>query len=317
MAQNDVVKTYGLTKKFGQKAKSIIAVDNLNLEIHEGEVFGFLGPNASGKTTTIGMLLGLINPTSGSIELFGEDMTGNPAPLLRRIGIVMDKPAFFPYMSGKKNLKYFSMSIGDIDDKRIDELIEMVELKNRANDKVREYSMGMKQRLAVALALLNDPELIILDEPTNGLDPSGIIEFRELIRSLNKQGKTVFLSSHLLHEVEQVCTHVSLIDKGRVLASGSVKDLLGNHKSIRLTVSDVERAVVMLQNTDWEKSVKKEGNSIIVESPENKTADINELLTGNGIHVLEMQKCASSLEDFFLKTISEKEIANSREEENV
>jgi len=317
MAENDVVKTCGLTKNFGRKGKCITAVDNLNLEIHDGEVFGFLGPNGSGKTTTIGMLLGLINPTSGSIELFGQDTAGNSAQLLKRVGVIMDKPAFFPYMSGKDNLKYFAMSVDDIDDKRIDELIEIVELKDRANDKVREYSMGMKQRLAVTLALLNDPELIILDEPTNGLDPSGIIEFRALIRSLNKQGKTIFLSSHLLHEVEQVCTHVSLIDKGRVLASGPVKDLLGNHKSIRLTVSEVEKAVVMLQNTDWIKSVKKEGDSIIAEAPENKTADINELLTGNGIHVLEMQKCASSLEDFFLKTIGEKESANSREEENV
>ncbi len=317
MSENDVVKTCGLTKIFGRKGKGITAVDNLNLEIYDGEVFGFLGPNGSGKTTTIGILLGLINPSWGSIELFGQEMAGNSAPLLRRVGVVMDRPAFFPYLSGKNNLKYFAMSIGDLDNKRIDDLMEMVELKNRANDKVREYSMGMKQRLAVALALLNDPELIILDEPTNGLDPSGIIEFRELIRTMNRQGKTIFLSSHLLHEVEQVCTHVALIDKGRILASGSVKELLGNRKSIRLMVSDVEKAVVILQNNDWVKSVKKEGDSIIVEAPENKTADINELLTGNGIHVFEMQKCENSLEDFFLKTIGEKEIANNMEEEDV
>jgi ABC-2 type transport system ATP-binding protein len=317
MSENDVVKTCGLTKIFGRKGKGITAVDNLNLEIYDGEVFGFLGPNGSGKTTTIGILLGLINPSWGSIELFGQEMAGNSAPLLRRVGVVMDRPAFFPYLSGKNNLKYFAMSIGDLDNKRIDDLMEMVELKNRANDKVREYSMGMKQRLAVALALLNDPELIILDEPTNGLDPSGIIEFRELIRTMNRQGKTIFLSSHLLHEVEQVCTHVALIDKGRILASGSVKELLGNRKSIRLMVSDVEKAVVILQNNDWVKSVKKEGDSIIVEAPENKTAAINELLTGNGIHVFEMQKCENSLEDFFLKTIGEKEIANNMEEEDV
>ncbi|MFA5761493.1 MAG: ABC transporter ATP-binding protein, partial [Dehalococcoidales bacterium] len=165
MAEEKILVTRGLTKRFGNNKKSITAVDNLNLEIHDGEVFGFLGPNGSGKTTTIGMLLGLINPSLGSIELFGKDMTDNPARLLRRVGVVMDKPAFFPYMSGRENLKYFAMSVGDIDDKRIDELIEIVELKDRANNKVREYSMGMKQRLAVALALLNDPELIILDEP--------------------------------------------------------------------------------------------------------------------------------------------------------
>jgi ABC-2 type transport system ATP-binding protein len=200
MAENDVVKTCGLTKNFGRKGKCITAVDNLNLEIHDGEVFGFLGPNGSGKTTTIGMLLNLINPSSGSIDLFGQEMAGNLAALLKRVGVVMDKPAFFPYMSGKENLKYFAMSVGDIDGKRIDELIEMVDLKDRANDKVRKYSMGMKQRLAVALALLNNPDLIILDEPTNGLDPSGIIEFRELIRTMSRQGKTIFLSSHLLHE---------------------------------------------------------------------------------------------------------------------
>jgi ABC-2 type transport system ATP-binding protein len=193
----------------------------------------------------------------------------------------------------------------------------MVNLKDRAHDKVREYSMGMKQRLAVALALLNNPELIILDEPTNGLDPSGIIEFRELIRTLNKQGKTIFLSSHLLHEVEQVCTHVSLIDKGKVLASGSVKELLGSHKSIRFTISDTESAVAILQNIDWVKSVKKEGDSVIVEASENKTADINELLTGHKIQVFEIQKRESSLESFFLKAIGDRGIANSKEGEDV
>ncbi len=303
MAEENILVTRGLTKRFGNNKKSIIAVDNLDLEVHRGEVFGFLGPNGSGKTTTIGMLLGLIWPTSGTIEFFGDEKS-KPAKLLRRVGVVMDTPSFFPYLSGLNNLRYFAIITNCANRGDIDKAIEMVGLNERAKDKVRTYSMGMKQRLSVALALMHDPELVILDEPTNGLDPSGIIEFRETIRRLRGNGKTVFLSSHLLSEVEKVCSHVALIDKGRILARGSVEELLGRTKAIWLKVSDADGAVCLLERIEWIKSVKKKETGLVVAEAEEKRAyEINELLIANGIHVHETKISEGSLEDFFLATI--------------
>jgi ABC-2 type transport system ATP-binding protein len=303
MTEENILVTRGLTKRFGNNKKSITAVDNLDLEVHRGEVFGFLGPNGSGKTTTIGMLLGLIWPTSGSIEFFGDNKS-KPAKLLRRVGVVMDTPSFFPYLSGLNNLRYFAMITNCAGRGDIDRVIEMVGLKERAKDKVRTYSMGMKQRLSLALALMHDPELVILDEPTNGLDPAGIIEFREMIRGLQRNGKTVFLSSHLLSEVEKVCSHVALINRGRILARGSVEDLLGKTKAIWLKVSDADGAVCLLEGIEWIKSVKKKETGLIVaEAEEERAFEINELLISNGIHVNETKISEGSLEDFFLATI--------------
>ena len=303
MTEENILVTRGLTKRFGNKKKSITAVDNLDLEVHRGEVFGFLGPNGSGKTTTIGMLLGLIWPTSGCIEFFGDGKS-KPAKLLRRVGVVMDTPSFFPYLSGLNNLRYFAIITNCANRGDIDKAIEMAGLSERAKDKVRTYSMGMKQRLSVALALMHDPELVILDEPTNGLDPAGIIEFREMIRGLQRNGKTVFLSSHLLSEVEKVCSHVALINRGRILARGPVDDLLGKTKAIWLKVSDADGAVCLLESVEWIKSVKKkETGLIVVEAEEQRAYEINELLISNGIHINETKISEGSLEDFFLATI--------------
>lgn len=261
----------------------------MNLEIRQGEVFGFLGPNASGKTTTIGMLLGLIRPTSGSIELFGQDIQNNLPSLLRRVGAVLENSPFYPYLSGRDNLEVFARTIGGVNPGRIGEALETVGLKTRAKSKMRTYSLGMKQRLAIALALLNDPDLIILDEPTNGLDPSGIIEIRELIRSLGSQGKTIFLSSHLLHEVEQVCNHVAILNKGRVIAQGPVSELLHRGKRLQLRVSDTELAVSLLMDVEWIKTIEIEGDLIFIEAPEEKAADVNEILVKKGIRISEMR----------------------------
>jgi ABC-2 type transport system ATP-binding protein len=304
MTEENILVTRGLTKRFGNNKKSITAVDNLDLEVHRGEVFGFLGPNGSGKTTTIGMLLGLIWPTSGSIEFFGDEKS-KPAKLLRKVGVVMDTPSFFPYLSGLNNLRYFAIITNCAGRGDIDKAIEMVGLNERAKDKVRTYSMGMKQRLSVALALMHDPELVILDEPTNGLDPAGIIEFRETIRRLHGNGKTVFLSSHLLSEVEKVCSHVALINRGRILATGSVEELLGMTKAIWLKVSDADGAVRLLESVEWIKSVKKKETGLVVaEAEEERAYEINELLISNGIHVNETKISEGSLEDFFLATIN-------------
>lgn len=303
MAEENVIVTRGLTKRFGNKKKSIIAVDNLDLEVHRGEVFGFLGPNGSGKTTTIGMLLGLIWPTSGSIEFFGDGKS-KPAKLLRKVGVVMDSPSFFSHLSGLNNLWYFAIITNCASRGDIDKAIEMVGLNERGKDKVRTYSMGMKQRLAVALSLMHDPELVIMDEPTNGLDPAGIIEFRETIRGLRENGKTVFISSHLLSEVEKVCSHVALINRGRILAKGSVGELLGKMKAIWFKVSDADGAICLLEGVEWIKSVKKKETGLVVaEAEEERAYEINKLLISNGIHVNEMKISEGSLEDFFLATI--------------
>lgn len=246
MAETEIIKTHGLTKRFGSASSGIIAVDDLNIEVHRGEIFGFLGPNASGKTTTIGMLLGLIAPTSGTIELFGEDTRHNLPKLLKRTSAILESSAFYPHLSGYDNLVIFARTIGGIEKCRIDEVLETVGLKKRATSKVRTYSLGMRQRLSVATALLNNPELIIMDEPANGLDPSGIIEFRELTKSLGEQGKTVFISSHLLHEIEQTCDHVAIINRGKFLAQGSVNELLHKGKMLRMRVPDPRRHLTCL-----------------------------------------------------------------------
>jgi ABC-2 type transport system ATP-binding protein len=200
-----VIRTHDLTKRF----KKITAVDEVNFEVHQGEVFGFLGPNGAGKTTTIAMLLGLVIPTTGSAEVLGHDIRRDLSVALRRVGAIVETPAFYPYMSGIDNLRVFARIDGGDTEKQIPSILKQVGLEGRGKDKVGTYSQGMRQRLGLGAALLGDPELFILDEPTNGLDPAGMQEMRVLIRRLSdEEGKTIFLSSHLLHEVEQVCDRV-------------------------------------------------------------------------------------------------------------
>ena len=300
MAENEMIKTQELTKCYGSESARIIAVDRLNINVHKGEIFGFLGSNGSGKTTVINMLLGLTKPTSGSIELFGYKANKNLPNILKKVGFVFDSPSLFKHLSGRNNLRYFVMKMGGhINAGRIDELIEMMGLKGRGGEKVKGYSLGMKQRLAMAVALLNDPELVILDESANGLDPAGIIDFRRLIKSLHKQGKTILLSSHLLHEAEQVCTHVALMDKGRLISSGPLGNFLGNKVMTELAVSHADAAIAALRGLNWIKSVRKKGNLVKVETLDDNSSEINRVLTENGIAVKEIKTRRSSLEDFY------------------
>ena len=306
MSNEVIIKTNGLTKRFGSPSKGILAVDNLSIEVRRGSIFGFLGPNASGKTTTIGMLLGLVRPTSGSIELFGQDTKHDLPSLLQRTSTVLENSPFYPYLSGRNNLEVFARTIGGIKRERIDEVLVTVGLKKRAKNKAKTYSLGMKQRLSIAVALLSDPELLILDEPTNGLDPEGIIEIRELIRSLGEEGKTIFLSSHLLHEVEQVCNHVAILNKGKVITQGSVKELLRRGRTLQMRVSDADKAVSLLMDIEWIKTIETDEDKVLfIEAPEDKYPDINELLVKKGIRVSEMKASEESLEDLFLDVIDE------------
>ena len=215
-----VIETSGLTKRYG----SIVAVDGVSLRVPRGQVFGLLGPNGAGKTTTIGMLLGLAKPTAGSVRLFGVGAEGNSNELLRRVGAIVESPAFYPYLSGRNNLRFFQGISGRGQPDEIDRLLETVGLSERAESKFRTYSLGMKQRLGLAYALLGDPDLLILDEPTNGMDPAGMVEVRELIRGLGNDGHTILLSSHLLNEVEQMCDSVAILSRGKLIVQGSVKE---------------------------------------------------------------------------------------------
>ena len=298
-SKNDelIVRTEKLTKKFG----NLVAVNDLNLEIHRGEIFGFLGPNGSGKTTTIGMLLGLIRPSAGRVEIFGQDISKNPDAILPRIGVVMERPGLYPYLSGRDNLSVLARITGGVDHGRIEEVLDLVGLAARAKDKFQIYSQGMKQRLSLAAALLNDPEFIILDEPTNGLDPAGLKEVRELIKSLGKRGKTIFLSSHLLHEVEQVCDHLAVVKQGKVMAQGEASQLLRRGGALELKVTDVEKAVAILKSVEWISSVTREDDTIQVDVPLERTAEISALLARNNVFISEMKAKESTLEKFFLE----------------
>lgn len=230
-----VLTTHALTKQFG----SLRAVDGLDMAVCKGDIFGFLGPNGAGKTTVIRLVLGLIHPTSGHAEVCGHRVPGELQGALRHVGGFVDDPTFYPLMSARRNLRLLGSMTGPVGEERIDEVLEIVALRDRADDRVGGFSHGMKQRLGIAQALLHSPELIVLDEPTSGLDPRGMKDVRELIRELGAAGTTVFLSSHLLHEVEQVCTRAVIIDKGRIVADGTADSLesrLAYHHAVAVRV---------------------------------------------------------------------------------
>ena len=232
------IRTVGLTRVFGRHK----AVDSVNLEIKTGEVFGFLGPNGAGKTTTINMILGLIRPTAGRVEILGQKAEWACPALRRHVGSLLDGMRFYPYLSGRDNLRLFAAALGSVAPRRIDEVLELVGLAARATDRVRGYSHGMLRRLGLALALLRDPVVLVLDEPANGLDPAGIKEMRDLMKALAAQGKAVFLSSHLLHEVELICDKVAILRRGVVLAQGRVDELLCAAPALEIAVDRPDEA---------------------------------------------------------------------------
>ena len=288
-----VVRTKQLTKRYGP---NILAVDRLDLEVRHGEVFGFLGPNGAGKTTTLRMLLGLIRPTSGTATV-AEHAPGDPEGL-GRIGSLVESPAFYPYLSGRQNLKVVADYAG-VPHTRIDAALEQVELLARARDRFATYSMGMKQRLAVAAALIKEPELMILDEPTNGLDPQGVVEMRSLIRRLGSGERTVLLSSHLLNEVEQTCDRVAIIHHGRLIREGTVDEVRGEAGLvIRANPQDGARRTLerMLAGT----AISSVDGTLRVNVASERAADINAALVGSGIRVSELRPAERTLEEVFL-----------------
>ena len=292
-----VLRTIGLTKRFGE----LEAVKNLNLEVHRGEVFGLLGPNGAGKSTTIGMILGLIAPTEGSIEAFGLKLEANRWAILRRVGAVVESPAFYPYLSGWDNLEVIARARGGIPRSKIEEILERVNLEDRAKDRYGHYSLGMKQRLGIASTLLGDPELILLDEPTAGLDPAGTKEVRELFPKLAHEGCTVFLCSHLLHEVEQTCQRVAIIKEGVMLTCAPVEELLQQEQVLQIRVDDPAAAADVLSALPWISSVKREGDYLIVDAPKDRASQLSAALAEHKIFPSELFSPSVSLEDIFLK----------------
>ncbi len=295
-----VIEANELTKRYGtRRGKSVLAVDRISFAVEQGQVFGFLGPNGSGKTTTIGMLVGIINPTGGSFRLFGASGPRDLVAARARVGATLETPNFYPYLSGRDNLR-IAATIKGVGRPRIEECLELVGLADRARHRFKTYSLGMKQRLALAATMLNDPELIVLDEPANGLDPQGMKEIREIIRILASRGKTIFLSSHLLWEVERTCTHVSIVRKGRIVATGTVAEVVSGATAAFLKAEDLDALAAALEEYPGASAVRRSDGGVIATLESDDLASVNRYLAGLGIHVSHLAPHRQSLEDAFM-----------------
>jgi ABC-2 type transport system ATP-binding protein len=307
MNENVAIRTDNLGKNFGRASRTIQAVKDLNLEVRAGQVYGFLGPNGAGKTTTIRLLLGLIRPSQGEVRLYDRPVTRQHR-VLGRVGAIVERAAFYEYLSGKKNLEVLARTGGSYDALRIEALLEQVGLAGRAGQRVGGYSTGMKQRLGLAAALLHDPDLLILDEPTNGLDPAGIQEIRLFLRDLvDRQGKTVFLSSHLLGEVEQVCDRVAIIHQGELVGEGEVAGLLAGQSLLRVEAAPLDSAAEVLRQT-W--SISMDGQRLAVDAHPQEAPRIVRRLVGQGIDVYQVTSQRQSLESYFLR-VTQEEVTNA------
>ena len=291
-----VLTTHALSKMYGSRQ----AVKDLNLDVRGAEVFGFLGPNGAGKTTTIRMALGLIRPTEGRVEILGSDVLTDGARVLPRVGAIVETPALYGYLSGRNNLKAFAHMLGGLPDSRLDEVLDLVGLAARQKDKVRSYSTGMKGRLALAVALLNDPELLILDEPANGLDPAGIVEMRDLLRGLAASGKTVFISSHVLAEVQQICDRVAIINLGELVRVAPVAELVAGEGEFVLTLDDPALALELVRRHGWGRTARIEDGALVARSPSGRGRDLVHFLAQAGVWADSVEGRQHSLEEIFL-----------------
>jgi len=292
-----IVQTENLSKSFGKEQ----AVSNINLKIRKGEIYGFLGPNGAGKTTTIRMLLGLMKPSSGTIKIFQKDVTKDRINILAKVGSLVENPSYYPHLTAYENLEALRKILG-VPKSRIDEVLAIVRLKDAANKKVKGFSLGMKQRLGIAASLLHNPELLILDEPTNGLDPSGIIEIRNLIKRLPAEyGMTIIISSHLLSEIDQMATQVGIVSKGKMIFQDSIEAMRKSAQpKVFIKVSDAEKGWRSLV-AHGIKAEHKDGLISLDECSDEKVAHIVQILVQEGILVYRVEEEKRSLEDIFLQ----------------
>jgi ABC-type multidrug transport system ATPase subunit len=296
-----ILKVENISKHFG----NLKAVDELSFEVAAGEVFGFLGQNGSGKSTTIRMLLSLIHPTSGTIELFGKSLQKERNQILEQVGAIIERPDLYPYLSAYEHLQLFAkVRKQRINANAIEDTLHKVGLLNRAKDKVQTFSLGMKQRLGIAIALVHNPQLIILDEPTNGLDPQGIADIRKLIQDLAKEGKTILVSSHLLAEIEQVATQILIIHKGKKVVAGSTQALLDPQmKIVQLKTLDDQLALQVLQTSSFSQYLLKRNNGLFLKMPTQDIPKLNASLIAAAVPIIGIE-AKNSLEDYFLHITS-------------
>jgi len=300
----NVIEIEGLRKSYRRRTGTTVAVDGLDLTVPEGGVYGFLGPNGSGKTTTIRCLLGLARPTTGELTLLGRAVPSGLRDAVVRTGAIVETPALFPTMTARENLRLLA-SVDGIGDRRVDDMLELVGLGDRADDLVKRYSLGMKQRLALASALLKDPALLILDEPANGLDPAGMREVRQLLRRLADEGRTVFVSSHILAEIESTCDRVAILAHGRCVSQGSVDEVVsraGHRSSIVVKVADLDAGERALRAARL--GVERVDGSLRVDVPPESAGDVTQVLAQAEQWVTELRPERFSLEDVFLELTS-------------
>ncbi|HEY2572249.1 MAG TPA: ABC transporter ATP-binding protein [Solirubrobacteraceae bacterium] len=296
------IETHGLTKRFGERT----AIDGVDLHVPRGSAFGFLGPNGAGKTTMIRTLLGLTHASAGSMRLLGRPVPAERAEALRRVGAIVEEPRFHPHLSGSENLRVVAAARGPQVRARIAPSLARVGLAERADEKVKRYSLGMRQRLGVARCLLADPQLLILDEPTNGLDPGGIQEFREMIRAMVEQeGRTVFISSHLLDEVEKTCDAAAIVDRGKVVTQGTIAELAGGgtRQELIVGVDDPELALSALDASELVREARRsdEGLRVVLAGGAQTAAQLNAALVRAGVGVMRLEPVRESLERRFLE----------------
>jgi len=301
-AQGLAIETHGLTKRFGERT----ALDGIDLRVPRGSAFGFLGPNGAGKTTIIRTLLGLTAADAGTMSVLGHPVPTDRAVALERVGAIVEEPRFHMHLSGRENLDIVAAVRGPEARERIDSSLARVGLTDRADNKVKSYSMGMRQRLGVARCLLADPLLLILDEPTNGLDPGGIQEFREMIRAMVEQeGRTVFISSHLLDEVEKTCDAAAIVDRGKIITQGAITELAtgGARDELILTVDDAELALASLGSSELVAEARRsdEGLRVALAGGPDTAARVNAMLVGAGVGVSRLEPVRHSLEERFLE----------------
>lgn len=290
-----IIETMELSKRY----RGTTAVDGISFSVERGQVFGFLGPNGCGKTTTIGMLLGIINPTSGGIRLFDRYGLDELHTARQRIGATLETPNFYPYLSGYENLRIVA-AIKNVERPRIDQALAMVGLTDRRKDRFGKYSLGMKQRLGIAGAMLGDPDLIILDEPANGLDPEGIREIRDIIRNMAADGRTIFLSSHLLNEVERTCSHVAIVKKGRIIHQSSMADIQAGRTSALVRAADTALLLETARAYPHAVRVVADNDAVIVDLDGDDLAALNAHLAAHGVHASYLAPRTASLEDTFM-----------------